>query len=116
MIKRHLTSYRYAFNGIRLAFRQELNMSLHLIAAIAVLVANYLLDVSRTEWLITIALVGVVWTAELFNTAIEKLADRVTTERDPLIGQVKDLAAGAVLVMCIAATICGVVIYGPYLF
>ncbi|HEY0652826.1 MAG TPA: diacylglycerol kinase family protein [Chryseosolibacter sp.] len=115
MIKRHLLSYQYALRGIWLAFRYEPNMRIHLAAAIAVVAINYSLDVTVTEWLITLMLIGIVWMSEIFNTAVEKLADRVTKERDPLIGAVKDLAAGAVLIVCIVAVICGLMIYLPYL-
>lgn len=115
MIKKHLASYQYAIRGIWLAFRYERNMVFHLVAAVAVLIVNYLLEVSRIEWLITLMLIGMVWTAEIFNTAIEKLADRVTQDRDPMIGQAKDLAAGAVLIICAAAAVCALIIYYPYL-
>jgi len=94
----------------------EKNMIIHTVVALAVMVVNYALEISRLEWLISVILIGVVCAAEIFNTAIEKLADRVTTEHDPIIGQVKDLASGAVLIVCIAAAACGVVIYWPYLF
>lgn len=114
-IKKHLISYRYSIRGILLAFRYEHNMIFHFAAAIAVLIANSLLKVNKTEWLITVILIGLAWMAEIFNTAIEKLADRVNKEQDPLIGQVKDLAAGAVLIMCFFAVVCAVVIYLPYL-
>lgn len=114
-IKEHLTSYRYAIRGILLAFRYERNMIFHLAAAIAVIVVNILLKVERTEWLITLILIGLAWMAEIFNTAIEKLADRVTKEQDPLIGQVKDLASGAVLIICCFAVVCAAIIYLPYL-
>jgi diacylglycerol kinase len=116
MIKKHLTSYRYALRGIWLAFRYEANMFFHLVAALAVLLTNYLLGISRTEWLITLMLIGVVWMAEIFNTALEKLADRVTQDHDPLIGHAKDLAAGAVLISAIIAAVCALIIYYPYLF
>ena len=115
MIRKHLTSYRYAIRGIALAFRSENNMIIHLAAGVAVVVVNYLLKVTTTEWLITLMLIGLAWTAEIFNTAIEKLADRVSREHDPLIGQAKDLASGAVLIICLFAVICAVVIYLPYL-
>src|SRR5436189_3741775 len=114
MIKKHLASYRFAFRGIAFAFQSEKNMVIHLVAALAVIVLNYLLGISRMEWLITMILIGVVCAAEMFNTAIEKLADRVTTEQDPLIGQVKDIASGAVLVVCVAAAVCGAVVYWQY--
>lgn len=114
-IKEHLASYRYAIRGIWLAFRYERNMIFHVAAAIAVIVVNCMLKVTHTDWLITLMLIGLAWMAEIFNTTIEKLADRVTKEKDPLIGQVKDLASGAVLVICIFAIICAAVIYLPYL-
>jgi diacylglycerol kinase len=115
MIKKHLAGYPHAFRGIGLAFRYENNMIFHLAAAMAVVLVNYLLEVSRTEWLITLILIGLAWMAEIFNTAIEKLADRVNPEHDPLIGHVKDLSAGAVMVMCLIAVLCALIIYLPYL-
>ena len=114
-IKKHLLSYKYAMKGIWLAFRDEQNMAFHLVAAVAVIVLNFILDVNRMDWLITLILIGVVWMSELFNTTIEKLADRVTGDQDALIGKVKDLASGAVLVICIVAVVCAVIIYYPYL-
>jgi diacylglycerol kinase len=115
MLKKHLASYKYAVRGLWLAIRYEPNMIFHLIGTIAVLILNSVFDVSRIDWLITLALIGVVLMSEIFNTAIEKLANRITPDQDPMIGQAKDLAAGAVLIMGIAAVICAVVIYWPYL-
>ena len=110
-IKKHLNSYRYAIRGIRLAFRYEHNMAYHLAAGIGVVIINSVLGVSRTEWLITLILIGLAWMSEVFNTAIEKLADRVSTDHDPLIGNAKDLAAGAVVIICFFAVICGLMCF-----
>lgn len=115
MLQKHIVSYKYAIRGIWLAFRYEPNMIIHLIATITVLIINYLLQISRTDWLITLILIGTVLMSEIFNTAIEKLADRVSQDNDEMIGHVKDLAAGAVLIIGIAALACAVVIYWPYL-
>lgn len=115
-LRKHLNSFKYALSGIRLAFYHERNMRIHVAAAVAVLLVNYMLKVSQTEWLITLMLIGLVWMAEIFNTAIERLADRITKEHDPLIGQVKDMAAGAVTIICILAVVCAVIIYSPYIF
>lgn len=115
LIKKHLASYRYSIRGIGLAFRSEPNMVFHSAAAMIVVLVNSLLSITKTEWLITLILIGLAWMAEIFNTAIEKLADRVNKEQDPLIGQVKDLASGAVLVICAFAVICAIIIYLPYL-
>jgi diacylglycerol kinase len=114
-IRKHLNSYKYAMRGIQLAFRYEHNMRYHVAAAIAVVVVNYLLGVSRVDWIITLMLISLAWTAEIFNTAIEKLADRVSADHDTLIGQAKDLAAGAVVTVCFFAVVCAFIIYIPYL-
>lgn len=115
MIRKHINSYRYAARGIWLAFRYETNMVIHLLAALAVVALNIVLHITRTDWILTLVLIGIVWMAEITNTAVEKLADRITKENDPLIGQAKDLAAGAVLIVCILAVVCAGFIYSPYI-
>jgi len=116
MLKKHFVSYKYAMRGLWLAFRYEPNMIIHLLAIITILILNSSLKVSRTDWMISLVLIGVILMAEIFNTALEKLADRVTQDQDPMIGQAKDLAAGAVLIMGIAAVICAAILYWPYAF
>jgi diacylglycerol kinase len=116
MIKKHLAGYPHALRGIRLAFYYENNMVFHLAAAAAVLLINFMLQVTKTEWLITLVLIGLAWMAEIFNTSIEKLADHVSPGHHPLIGHVKDLAAGAVLIICVIAAVCALLIYLPYVW
>ena len=115
LIRKHLASYKHPIKGIWLAFRFEPNMIFHTAAAVAVVMVNILLQISKTDWLITLILIGLAWMAEIFNTAVERLADRITKEQDPLIGQAKDLASGAVLIICSFAAICALIIYLPYL-
>jgi diacylglycerol kinase len=114
-IKRHLLSYKYAARGIWLALALDQNMRIHAMVTIAVVFMNYFLDISRIDWIVSLMLIGLVWMAEIFNTAIERLADRVSQERHVLIAQAKDMAAGAVLIICVFAAICAIFIYSPYL-
>lgn len=114
--KKQLRSFGYAWKGIRNCVGKEQNLSFHLIAAAAVTVAGFAWKITRTEWIAVILCMGVVIAAELFNTAIEKLVDLVSPQRHPLAGQVKDIAAGAVLVCAVAAAIVGIIIFMPYLF
>ena len=51
--------------------------------------------------------------AESFNSAIEALADKISPDKDPLIGKAKDLAAGAVLLFVIVAVAAGLIIFIP---
>jgi diacylglycerol kinase (ATP) len=59
--------------------------------------------------------ISIVWTAEALNTAFEFLADAASPEFHRLVRDAKDVAAGAVLLTAIAASIIGVIIFWPYL-
>ena len=109
--KKQLRSFGYAWQGIRSCVGKEQNLSFHLIAMTAVTLAGFVLGITRTEWTVVILCFGVVIAAELFNTAIERLVDLVSPERHPIAGQVKDIAAGAVLVCAVAAAIIGLIIF-----
>jgi len=56
-----------------------------------------------------------VWTAEALNTALERLSNAVTREPNPLVGQAKDAAAGAVLIAAVGAAAIGALVMGPHL-
>lgn len=113
--KKQLRSFGYAWKGIRCCVGKEQNLSFHLIATVVTVIAGFLLEITRTDWMIVILCIGVVIAAELFNSAIEKLVDLVSTERHPIAGQVKDIAAGAVLICAATAAIIGLIVFIPYL-
>jgi diacylglycerol kinase (ATP) len=110
-----IRSFRYAGRGIWLTLRSQHNAWIHVAATIVALIASYLLGISRPEWCLIILACAAVWTAEALNTSIEYLADATTKEPHPIIGQAKDVAAGAVLITAIAAVVVGVLVFGPYL-
>ena len=105
---------RYALTGIAIAWREELNFKIHVVFAIATPLLGWYLGISKSEFLFVIFMIGLVMTAEIFNTALEELCDKFQPEHDPHIGKIKDLAAAAVLVASITAIIVGLIIYTPY--
>lgn len=109
-------SFKYAFYGIFLFFKTERNASIHLLITLLVVICGAVLNLSSTDWLwLTIAISGVIC-AEMINTSIEKLCNLITKEQNDTIKQIKDIAAGAVLIMTIAAVIIGLVVFLPYVF
>lgn len=108
-------SFRYAAQGILALFRFENNARIHLLAAVAVGVAGFYFKLAPTEWALVVMQIALVWSAEAFNTALEKLADAVSPGYHPLIKAVKDLAAGGVLLVAISAAIVGTLIFYPKL-
>ena len=113
-IRRHMISYRYSMRGIWIAMSRDYNMRIHVTAMIVVIILNTLLRVTSTEWIVSLMVVGLILMAEIFNTAIEKLADRVTKEHDQSIADIKDLASGAVTLLGFFAVVCALIIYLPY--
>lgn len=107
-----LRSFRYAIRGLKFLL-EENNAKFHLLASVIVLSVGFYVKLSNTEWAIIIIQIGLVFAAEAFNTAIEKLCDFVSPEHQPLIGKVKDLAAAAVLLVSVVAVIVGIIIFLP---
>ena len=108
-------SFSDAGRGIRLVLASQHNAKIHFTATILVVGAGILFEVTSLEWVILVFAMGLVWSAEAFNTALEFLADAVSPEPHPLIGQAKDIAAGAVLAAALAAAIVGILVFQPYL-
>ena len=83
-------------NGMIFAVRSEQAIREELVALVLAVPAAWLIGATvmrRVELVCAVALILVV---ELLNTAIEKLADRLTLDRDPQIGRVKDMGSAAV--------------------
>lgn len=112
-IKRRYYSFGYAWKGIKTLFTREHNMMLHGIIALGVIAAGFVLGLSAGEWISVALVIGAVFTAEAFNTAIEALCDKISPQMDEKIGMVKDIAAGGVLIAVIAAIITGLIIFLP---
>ena len=91
------------------------NFRIQLAIGIITLFFAYYLPLTTTDREIIILLVAIVLAAELFNSAIEELADTLIQEHHVGIAKVKELAAGAVLLVAIAAAIIGLYIFIPYL-
>ena len=110
-----LRSFRYAFAGVRLLLREEHNARIHATITVLVVVAGVVLHVTLAEWCMLLLCIGMVLAAEAFNSAIERICDYLTTEHDDRIRDIKDLAAGAVLLCAIAAAIVGLIVFVPHI-
>ena len=108
-------SFRYAWRGVYRLLRREHNAWLHLVAAVAAVALGAALSISRLEWCAVVFAIAAVLGAEAFNTAIETLADAVHPDRDPLVGQAKDLAAAGVLLVSLGAAAVGLIVFAPRL-
>jgi diacylglycerol kinase len=113
--KKRLKSFSYALNGLRVMFKEEHNSRIHLFFTGIVLIFILLFRFTLVEYGLLAIAVGIVFASELFNSALENLADHLSPERDENIKKVKDLGAAAVLVSALTALIIGCLILGPKL-
>ena len=93
-----IKTFNYAIDGIIYTLKSQRNMKIHYAIAILVLFLTLFLNLSRIEIIAVFFSISLVILSEMFNTAIEKTVDLVTTEYSPLAKIAKDVAAGAVLV------------------
>lgn len=108
-----MKSFRYAFEGIVTALKRERNMKIHFGMMILVIIAGFLFQINRYEWIACLFCFGLVISLELVNTAIEETANTIDKKYDASIKIIKDIAAGAVLVAAIIAAIIGLLIFLP---
>jgi diacylglycerol kinase len=113
-ILKSIKSFQYAFKGIWFFFKEENNAKIHLLASIVVVALGFFFKISIEEWLWITLAIGIVWMAEAFNTAIEKLVDLVSPGYNKQAGEIKDLAAGAVVFAATVALVIGILIFKNY--
>ena len=115
LIKR-IKSIGYAFKGAYKLITTEASLKVQFVIGIIMTIAGFYFNLNATEWMLQILTIAVIMAAEGLNTAIEELADFIHPERHPKIGLIKDLAAGAVFIIAIAAVAVGCIIYIPKIF
>ena len=113
MLSQKVKSLKYAMNGLHIAVQQEPNFRLQLALCAAAICLGLFFRISPFEWLLIITLSGLVFTAELFNTALEELCDMLNPTHDPHVAKIKDLSAAAVLAASVSALLVGIAVFLP---
>lgn len=89
-------------------------MRIHLCIGLDVLLFSFLQEFSRGERGLIVLIIGAVMGAECFNTALERTVDLAEKRKNPLAAQAKDIAAGGVLCLAIAAATAGIILFYPF--
>jgi diacylglycerol kinase len=111
-----LNSFRCAFYGLGHALRSQPNTRIHASISAAVILLGVWLGIGLQGWAVLALAMGLVWVAELFNTALEGAVDLASPSEHPLAQTAKDTAAAAVLVASAVAVIVGLLVLGPPLW
>ncbi|MEP5253708.1 MULTISPECIES: diacylglycerol kinase family protein [Winogradskyella] len=108
-----LKSFGFAFKGMLILLKTEASIQVQVGIAILVTFAGFYFNISKTEWMAQVIMIGLVLSIEGVNTAVEAIADFVHPDYHKKIGLIKDVAAGAVFIASIAALIIAGIIYLP---
>lgn len=104
-MRNRLLSFKYAIRGIYDFIRIGTNAKIQVVAGIIAVCSGMALKITTTEWIAVILCISTVTSLEAINTAIELLADEVTTEFSNKIRKIKDIAAGAVFIAALTSII-----------
>ena len=115
-LKTRLQSIQYALDGIKYILETQQNARIHLFFTLAVFILGFLFGITRMEWITLVLTIGLVWAAELFNTAVEVMVDLISPERRITAKICKDISAGSVLVTASISILVGLLIFGPLLW
>lgn len=104
-------TFRDAWSGIASSLKSERNLKVHFAAAVIVIIAGVCFRLPLRDLALLLAIIALVITAELINTALEAAVDLVTPEWHRLAKAAKDAAAGAVLVAAAFAVLIGILLF-----
>ena len=110
-----LRSFHCAFRGLGLVLARERNARIHLLAAVAVLVAAVLLGLDRAEIALVLITIALVLATEVANTVVERLLDLMHPEASERVRAIKDMSAAAVLVSALGALAVAGLLFVPRL-
>lgn len=97
-LKRVVMAGVYSLKGLKAAFAHEAAFRQELLLAVIFVPAAFFLDVSTLERVLLVAVSFLVLIAELLNSAVEAVVDRIGLEQHELSGRAKDLGSAAVLI------------------
>ena len=106
----------FALRGALLLIRTEASIKVQVFLLILVTAAGFYFQISNVEWILQVLSIALVMGIEGVNTAVEKMSDYVQPKFDKRIGLIKDVSAGAVLLVSVGAIIVGLIIYLPKIF
>jgi diacylglycerol kinase (ATP) len=102
----------YAFHGLKVAIWEEHNFPVHAAVAGVAALGGWYVGFSVERWCIYLLCVAAALTAEMINTAIERLGRAITREYNPQVRDALDVASAAVLVMAVGAAGVAMLILG----
>lgn len=114
-ISGRIKSISYAFKGAYTLITTEHSIMVQTGVSVLAIALGFFFNITKEEWLAQIIAIGAILAVEGLNTAVEAIADFIHPDFHTKIGFIKDIAAGAVFFIAMAALAVGMTIYYPYI-
>ena len=108
--------FYYAFSGIFYLILREHNFRLHLVLFGILVFFGFYFDISKVEWISVIICSSIVLSLEAVNSSVEQLSNHLHPGQHENIKNVKDIAAGAVLIAALFSAIVACIIFFPKVY
>lgn len=113
---RVVRAMQYSENGIRSAWRDEAAFRQELMLMVLLAPLTLWLQLPRLDTVLLLALMGMVFVAELINSGLEAVVDLTTPEFNVLAAKAKDCGSAAVFVALVTMSGAWLVLAGPALW
>ncbi len=108
-----IAAFKNAFNGMYHFFKTERNGQIELVCTFIVIGLAFYCTCNTLEWISILFCIAIVFGAEMFNSALEKVCDLIQPEFNKKIQYIKDVSAAAVLICSIISAIIAAIIFLP---
>lgn len=111
-----MNSFVYAGEGLYEAFLRNRNFKIQIGISFCVLIVGFLLNITKTDWILLLMTLVLGLCIEMLNSAVEEMTNLITAKWSIHAKKAKDIAAGAMLLYSFFAVIIGLLIFYPYVF
>ena len=107
-------SFYNAFRGIYTALGEH-TFRILILVSVVMISLSFFFPLSLIEKALVFFIIGVVLALELINSQIERMLDMLRPDYSEEVRRIKDISAGAVLVVSIASAVAGAIIFIHYI-
>lgn len=106
-------AFLWSLKGLVAAFRTESSFRLEVYLLVLMAPLAFWLGTTTVEKLLLFGVLLPVLAAELLNSSLEALVDRVSPEFSELAGRAKDMGSAAVFVLMVNVVVCWAIVLLP---
>ena len=108
-------SLRYALRGLRDIATHEQSFRIQLFCGSVIVVALFFFHLPMWENVLLILLIASILILEVINSIFERITDALKPRLSPVVKEIKDMMAGAVLIASVTSAIIAFLLFFPLL-